>query len=125
MIKLKDLLKESAPGFKDRKFGDPLPTLKSVMEKHQRKTAKQEQINEAMDLSTPIKDVRKHLDNFSKEMDKRRGGSFDGDSGEYHDFEGGDNKLYDKRYKKLSNWETKVNATLIRLLKDYEKAWKK
>jgi len=86
---------------------------------------KEGQINEAIDLSTPIKLVRKQLDNFSKELDKRRGGSFDGDSGEYHDFEGGDNKLYDKRYRQLSNWETKVNATLIRLLKDYEKAWKK
>ena len=88
------------------------------------KLRKEGKINEAIDLSTPIKLVRKQLDNFSKELDKRRGGSFDGDSGEYHDFEGGDNKLYDKRYKKLSNWETKVNATLIRLLKDYEKAWK-
>ena len=34
MIKLKDLLKESSPGFTKRKFGEPLPTLKSVMEKH-------------------------------------------------------------------------------------------
>ena len=82
-------------------------------------------LKEYIDLSTPIKDVRKHLDNFSKEMDKRRGGSFDADSGEYHGFEGGDDKLYEKRFRKLSHWETKVNATLIRLLKDYEKAWKK
>ena len=37
MIKLKDLLKESSPGFTNRKFGDPLPTLKDIAEKHQRK----------------------------------------------------------------------------------------
>ena len=35
MIKLKDLLKEGSPGFEDRQFGDPLPTLKSIAEKHQ------------------------------------------------------------------------------------------
>jgi hypothetical protein len=35
MIKLKDLLKENSPGFENRQFGDPLPTLKSVMKKHQ------------------------------------------------------------------------------------------
>jgi hypothetical protein len=86
---------------------------------------KEGKINEAVNLSDPIKEVRKQLDNFSKELDKRRGGSFDGDAGEYLDSEGGDSKLYEKRYRQLSNWETKVNATLIRLLKDYERAWKK
>ena len=35
MIKLKKLLKESSPGFTKRKFGDPLPTFKDVMGKHQ------------------------------------------------------------------------------------------
>ncbi len=34
MIKMKELLNEEAPGFKNRKFGDPLPTLKSMTEKH-------------------------------------------------------------------------------------------
>ena len=43
MIKLKTLLKESMVW--ERKFGEPLPTLDSVMEKHQQK-AKEEQINE-------------------------------------------------------------------------------
>ena len=35
MIKLKKLLKEGSPGFTKRKFGDPLPTFKEVMETHQ------------------------------------------------------------------------------------------
>jgi len=35
MIKMKELLNEEAPGFKNRKFGDPLPTFKEVMETHQ------------------------------------------------------------------------------------------
>ena len=35
MIKMKELLNEEAPGFKNRKFGDPLPTLKGMMKNHQ------------------------------------------------------------------------------------------
>ena len=37
-MKLKKILKESnAPGFKNRKFGEPLPTLDSVMKEYQKK----------------------------------------------------------------------------------------
>ena len=36
-IKLKDLIKESSPGFANRQFGDPLPTLKDIAKKHQEK----------------------------------------------------------------------------------------
>ena len=81
-------------------------------------------INEYANLSDPVREVRVLLTKFGRDLDNKRGGSFDGDAGEYLDSEGGDSKLYEKRYKQLSNWETKVNATLIRLLKDYEKAWK-
>ena len=35
MIKLKELLKESSPGFTKREFGDPLPTFNDVMGTHQ------------------------------------------------------------------------------------------
>ena len=44
MIKLKDLLKESSPGFENRQFGDPLPTLEDI--KKNRKV-KEEFITEA------------------------------------------------------------------------------
>ena len=47
MIKLKKLLKEGSPGFIKREFGDPLPTFKDVMEKHQ--TVDKETITEASD----------------------------------------------------------------------------
>ena len=49
MIKLKDLLKESSPGFENRQFGDPLPTLRDIAKKHQEKNGeiKEESINEA------------------------------------------------------------------------------
>ena len=45
MIKLKKLIKEGSPGFTKREFGDPLPTFKDVMEKHQ--TVDKETITEA------------------------------------------------------------------------------
>ena len=47
MIKLKKLIKEGSPGFIKREFGDPLPTFKDVMEKHQ--TVDKETITEVSD----------------------------------------------------------------------------
>ena len=121
MIKLKKILKESKYAW-DREFGDPLPTFKDIAETHQNKS--KEQINEYIDLGDPVRAVRDHLKNFSKDLDYKRGGSFDGDSGEYHGFEGGDDKLYAKRHKQLSAWEKKAKKTLDSLMKDYVKAWK-
>jgi len=48
MIKLKDILKESSPGFENRQFGDPLPTLRDIAKKHQEANGvvKEESINE-------------------------------------------------------------------------------
>jgi hypothetical protein len=37
MIKLKDLLKEGSPGYENRQFGDPLPTLRDIAKKYQEK----------------------------------------------------------------------------------------
>jgi len=42
MIKLKNLLNESSPGFENRQVGDPLPTLDSVRAAYQAKLALQE-----------------------------------------------------------------------------------
>ena len=42
MIKLKNLLNESSPGFENRQVGDPLPTLDSVRTAYQAKLALQE-----------------------------------------------------------------------------------
>tara|TARA_B110001454_G_C12444496_1_gene319354 strand:+ start:139 stop:540 length:402 start_codon:yes stop_codon:yes gene_type:complete len=49
MIKLKDLLKESSPGYENRQFGDPLPTLANITKKYQEKNGVVEEdvINEA------------------------------------------------------------------------------
>ena len=37
MIKLKDILKESSPGYENRQFGDPLPTIEDITKKYQEK----------------------------------------------------------------------------------------
>ena len=83
----------------------------------------EEQLNEYIDLYATVKEVRDELKKFSNYLDYYQGGSFDADAGEYIGFEGGDDKLYAKRYKRLSAWEKKVKKTLTSLMKDYRKAW--
>ena len=115
MIKLKELIKESKYAF-DRKFGDPLPTFKGVMKKHQ--------INEGIDLYSHVKLVQRHLNIFKSNIEAERGGSFDSDSVEYEkDRLENDSKMLKGRDKKLGQWEKKVNKTLMDLLKVYKKAW--
>ena len=51
-MKLKKILKESnAPGYKDRKFGQSLPTLDSVKKAYEAKQGK-EPVDERLDRST-------------------------------------------------------------------------
>ena len=122
MIKLKDLLKEGSPGFENRQFGDPLPTLKDIAEKHQ---GKEEQLNEGIDLHSHVVLVKSQLDRFRNDLDAKRGGSFDVDSYEYEDDRWNNNsKMLKARDKKLGQWEKKVNKALNSLIKDYVKAWK-
>ena len=45
MIKLKDLLNENSPGYENRQFGDPLPTIKDIAREHQKKKIKEENID--------------------------------------------------------------------------------
>ena len=59
MIKLKKLIKESTW---DRKFGEPLPTLKDVAEKHQGE-GKQE-LNEGIDLYSHYKKAHDSITDF-------------------------------------------------------------
>ena len=59
MIKLRNLLKESAW---DRKFGEPLPTFSGVMEKHQnenRNIPPEESVNEGPTPNDLMKELEK------------------------------------------------------------------
>ena len=122
MIKLKDLLKESSPGFANRKFGDPLPTLKDIAKKHQKK---EEQLNEGIDLQSHVVLVKSQLDRFKNDLNAKRGGSFDTDSYEYEDDRwNNDSKMLKARDKALQKWSDKSIKVLMALIKEYEKAWK-
>ena len=122
MIKLKKLLKEDKYAF-DRKFGDPLPTFKDVMETHQNKP--KEQIIESIDLQSHYHRAKSHVAVFDSNIDARRGGSFDTDSVEYEDDRwNNDSKMLKRRDKKLGQWENKVKKALDGLMNDYVKAWK-
>ena len=120
MIKLKKLIKEHAW---DRKFGEPLPTLEDVVEKHQ--TEEKEQITEGIDLQSHVVLVKSQLDRFKNDLNAKRGGSFDSDSYEYEeDRWKNSSKMLKSRDKKLGQWEKKVNKALNSLMNDYVKAWK-
>ena len=120
MIKLKKLIKEHSW---DRKFGEPLPTLEDVAEKHQGEI--KQELNEGIDLHSHVVLVKSQLDRFKNDLDAKRGGSFDTDSYEYEQDRWKNNsKMLKARDKKLGQWEKKVNKALIGLIKDYVKAWK-
>ncbi len=53
MIKLKDILKENSPGFKNRQFGDPLPTVDDIAKNYQNK--KKQSVNEAKGYHPELK----------------------------------------------------------------------
>ena len=120
MIKLKKLIKENVW---DRKFGDPLPTLKDIAKKHQRK--EKQELNEGIDLHSHVVLVKSQLERFKDDLNAKRGGSFDTDSYEYEeDRWKNSSKMLKSRDKKLGQWEKKVNKALNSLMNDYVKAWK-
>ena len=120
MIKLKKLL-ENKNAFR-REFGEPLPTLTDVMDKHQ--VEEKEQITEGIDLQAHVHRVKSHLAVFKQNIDHKRGGSFDADSYEYEkDRWHNNSKMLKGRDKKLGMWEKKVKKALDSLMKDYKKAW--
>ena len=120
MIKLKKLIKEHSW---DRKFGEPLPTLEDVAEKHQGEI--KQELNEGIDLHSHVVLVKSQLDRFKNDLDAKRGGSFDTDSYEYEDDRwNNDSKMLKARDKALQKWSDKSIKVLMALIKEYEKAWK-
>tara|TARA_Y100000593_G_scaffold16011_1_gene31483 strand:- start:1781 stop:2065 length:285 start_codon:yes stop_codon:yes gene_type:complete len=83
-------------------------------------SGKRKKLNEAMDLSDPIKEVVDLLRDFENDIHANQEGSTDAFSVEYE----GNDKLYNDRYKALVKWEKNVNKALKRLLSDYKKVWK-
>ena len=82
-------------------------------------------MKEGVDLYSHVKAVEQHLDDFRKDLDRKRGGSYESDSIEYEtDRWENNSKKLKGRDKKLGMWEKKVKKSLDNLIKDFEKAWK-
>ena len=71
MIKLKDLLNENSPGYENRQFGDPLPTLEDIAKKYQE--GKEETINEAPEqqMASQLNKVSDTILNIVKKFEKK------------------------------------------------------
>tara|TARA_B100000902_G_scaffold332696_1_gene330778 strand:+ start:750 stop:1040 length:291 start_codon:yes stop_codon:yes gene_type:complete len=86
--------------------------------------SKQHLLTEA-DLYSHVRAVEQHIEEFKKDLDRRRGGSYDSDSVEYEtDRWENNSKVLKGRDKKLGQWEKKVKKSLNSLIKDFENAWK-
>ena len=80
MIKLKEIIKESKFAF-DRKFGEPLPTFKGVMEKHQTLTEKSELGGALINKIEQLTDRNAHTEarmTLAKEVDKNLWKAYEG-----------------------------------------------
>ena len=71
MVKLKDLLKEGSPGYKNRQFGDPLPTLEDVMKEKNIKDLKLGKVY--TDKDRPPFQVQEETINEAPEMELAKG----------------------------------------------------
>ena len=119
MIKLKELLNEKTVSMGQVHSNPHANSFKSSEQ------IEEILINEGVDLYSHIKLVQQHLENFKKDLDRKRGGSFESDSVEYEDDRWYNNsKKLKGRDKKLGMWEKKVKKSLDNLIKDFEKAWK-
>jgi hypothetical protein len=68
MIKLKKLLKEDAPGFNNRQFGDSLPTLQSIMKNHKTEEVEEETVIEGVKTGWKLYKVYDISDKLWREM---------------------------------------------------------
>ena len=122
MIKLKKLIKEAAW---DREFGEPLPTLKDVAEKHQ--TEEKESINEVLTdkLQTPS-DVSYYNRDWEKVFEKwadRYVVEFGPRESDMYDWN--DRSLYDKVVKEFNAEMGHVAAVLNKASKGLQDPYKK
>ena len=68
MVKLKDLLNEVAPGYKNRQFGDPLPTLADVTKEYQEKNGVQVEEGQKREASNIMRKYDLAFLKFSREI---------------------------------------------------------
>ena len=96
MIKLKKLLKESKYAF-DRKFGEPLPTFKDVMETHKVKIDERTEYEEIFGVE--IARVRQNGERVAYRVFYSHGRRTIGDRKEYSIEKLGDDKAFEQAKK--------------------------
>ena len=129
MIKLKELIKESKYAF-DRKFGDPLPTFKGVMKKHQdtNEGVLTESFSTVPDIKIdkdPDKTEKSFVKTF-KELAKGHGNVIDYGPRETDIYDWNDRKNYESAIKEYNKWMQSIADRLNNAVGDMEiifKVW--
>ena len=129
MIRLKELIKESKYAF-DRKFGDPLPTFKGVMKKHQdtNEGVLTESFSTVPDIKIdkdPDKTEKSFVKTF-KELAKGHGNVIDYGPRETDIYDWNDRKNYDSAIKEYNKMMQSIADRLNNAVGDMEiifKVW--
>ena len=81
---------------------------------------------EYIDLYSHRRNVDEYLESFKKELDSKRGGSYEMDSVEYEtDRWENDSKILKNRNKALETWSENLRKALKKSSNEFEKLWKK
>ena len=126
-MKLKDLIKESK--YLQRKFGEPLPTLDSVMKQHQSKPEVNERITKAFMVhpTDPSQTERHWVDRF-KELADGHGPIIDYGPRESDIYDWNDRRNYKKAIEEYNKYMNKIANGLnkqVDLMNNIWRVWGK
>ena len=126
-MKLKDLIKESK--YLQRKFGEPLPTLDSVMKQHQSKPEVNERITKAFMVhpTDPSQTERHWVDRF-KELADGHGPIIDYGPRESDIYDWNDRRNYKKAIEEYNKYMNKIANGLnkqVNLMNNIWRVWSK
>ncbi len=126
-MKLKDLIKESK--YLQRKFGEPLPTLDSVMKQHQAKPEVNERITKAFMVhpTDPSQTERAFVDRF-KELADGHGPIIDYGPRESDIYDWNDRRNYKKAIEEYNKYMNKIANGLnkqVNLMNNIWRVWSK
>ena len=124
MIKLKKLIKEGSPGFIKRKFGDPLPTFKDVMETHQDKPKEPIKESNLPKFIVPgdVSYYDKHWGDTFDELGNHRAIDYGPRESDMYDWNGPAN--YQAATKEYHTHMTKIAKKLNSVVGELEGSWK-
>ena len=122
-MKLKDLIKESK--YLQRKFGEPLPTLDSVMKQHQSKSQVNERITKAFMVhpTDPSQTERHWVDRF-EELADGHGPIIDYGPRESDIYDWNDRRNYKKAIEEYNKYMGKIADGLNKQLNLMNNIWR-